>query len=167
MRTITALAAIAGLTLAASSASAEGVIRYQKPGSTFPIAQAVEVPAGMSTVYLSGTASPGINADGKPVAKGSFGDTEAQTRGTLTNIRDTLGSMHLSMSDVVKMHIYMVADPKTGNLDFAGMMRAYKEFFGTKDQPNLPARSAFEVSHLAGPGLLVEIEVTAVRPAAH
>ncbi len=62
MRTITALAAVAGLTLAASSAPAQDVLRYQKPGSTFPISQAAEVPACLSTADLSVTGPARINA---------------------------------------------------------------------------------------------------------
>jgi enamine deaminase RidA (YjgF/YER057c/UK114 family) len=43
-------------------------------------------------------------------------------------------------------------------------MAAYREFFGTAAQPNLPARSVMQVGALVAPGWLVEIEVTAVRP---
>jgi len=46
------------------------------------------------------------------------------------------------------------------------MMAAYTRFFGTKDQPNKPARSAMQVAALAAPWALVEIEVIAVRSAA-
>jgi enamine deaminase RidA (YjgF/YER057c/UK114 family) len=49
-------------------------------------------------------------------------------------------------------------------MDFAGFMSGYTKYFGTKDQPNKPARSAFQVAALAAPGVMVEIEVIAVRP---
>ena len=79
---------------------------------------------------------------------------------------ETLKSMDLSMKDVVKMQVFLVGDPaQGGKLDFAGMMDSYKQFFGTAEQPNLPARSALKVAGLANPGWLVEIEVTAVRKA--
>ncbi|QEA38245.1 hypothetical protein FGL86_03585 [Pistricoccus aurantiacus] len=42
-------------------------------------------------------------------------------------------------------------------------MNAYMEFFGTDDQPNLPARSAVPVPQLANPGWLIEIEVIAAK----
>jgi enamine deaminase RidA (YjgF/YER057c/UK114 family) len=42
-------------------------------------------------------------------------------------------------------------------------MAAYLRFFGTKDQPNKPARSAMQVAALAAPWALVEIEVIAVK----
>jgi len=62
------------------------------------------------------------------------------------------------------MHVYLVGDPKKdGKMDFAGMMEAYKQFFGTDQQPNKPARSTVQVAALALPGALVEIEVIAVR----
>jgi enamine deaminase RidA (YjgF/YER057c/UK114 family) len=70
------------------------------------------------------------------------------------------------MGDVVMMHVYLAGDPaKGGKLDFSGMSAAYSRFFGTKDQPNKPARSAMQVAALAAPGALVEIEVIAVRSA--
>ena len=46
---------------------------------------------------------------------------------------------------------------------FAGFMAGYSQFFGTKTQPNRPARSAMQVAALAAPGALIEIEVIAVR----
>jgi enamine deaminase RidA (YjgF/YER057c/UK114 family) len=62
------------------------------------------------------------------------------------------------------MTVFMVADPAKGNtLDFAGMMAGYTQFFGTKDQPNKPARSAMQVAALVIPGPLLEIEVIAAK----
>jgi enamine deaminase RidA (YjgF/YER057c/UK114 family) len=48
-------------------------------------------------------------------------------------------------------------------MDFAGFNEGYKLFFGTKDNPNLVARSTVQVSALAGPYFLVEIEATAAK----
>ncbi|MGH8041653.1 MAG: RidA family protein [Rudaea sp.] len=146
-------------------APAQQVTRHPIPGSDFPISAAVEVPAGKSMVYLSGMVPP--IAD-KSAVKGSveaYGNTETQTVGVLKRIQAQLESLHLSMGDVVKMHAFLVGDPTHGGkLDFAGFMKGYTQFFGTKQQPNLPVRSAVQVAALAGPGMLVEIEVTAVRP---
>ena len=50
-------------------------------------------------------------------------------------------------------------------MDFAGMMTAYREYFGTQAQPMRPARSTMQVAGLVDPGWLVEIEVTAAAPA--
>ncbi|WP_408904578.1 RidA family protein [Nguyenibacter sp. L1] len=148
---------------AASAARAADVVRHTDPASHFPIATAIEVPPGASTIYLSGIGAPAIDKTAKPMTLAAYGDTETQVRGALTRIQAELAKLKLTMGDVVQMHIYMVADPKLGKIDFPGMMKAYTEFFGTAQQPKLPTRSAFEVAHLANPGWLAEIEVTAVR----
>lgn len=157
--------AAAALSLAACiGVHAADVIRHKIPNSDFPIAQAVEIPSGQSLVFLSG-AGPDV-AD-KNAPKGSaavFGDMKTQTVSSLTKIDATLKSMGLTMKDVVKMQAFLVGDPQNGDkIDFDGFMAGYKQFFGTADQPNLPARSAFKVAGLAVPGWFIEIEVTAVR----
>ncbi|GBQ99079.1 endoribonuclease L-PSP [Acetobacter nitrogenifigens DSM 23921 = NBRC 105050] len=157
-----AIASVAAIG-AASASAADGVVRHTDPAGHFPIAQAIEVPPGASTIYLSGMGSPPTNKSADPKTLAAYGDTETQTRGALEKIQDALAKLNLTMGDVVQMHMYMVTDPKLGKLDFAGMMKAYTQFFGTAAQPNLPVRSAFEVAHLANPGWLIEIEVTAVR----
>jgi enamine deaminase RidA (YjgF/YER057c/UK114 family) len=57
-------------------------------------------------------------------------------------------------------------DPaKDGKMDVAGMTAGYTQFFGTKDQPNKPARTTVRVVLPAGArGGLVEIDLIAVRP---
>jgi len=42
-------------------------------------------------------------------------------------------------------------------------MTAYRQFFGSAEQPNKPSRSAVQVAALAAPGALVEIEVIAAK----
>jgi enamine deaminase RidA (YjgF/YER057c/UK114 family) len=95
----------------------------------------------------------------------SFGDTKQQTVSVLQAIEAALGRINLAMKDVVKMQVFLVADPaKENRMDFAGFMEGYTQFFGTAQQPNLPSRSVMAVAGLVNPGWLVEIEVTAVRP---
>ena len=68
------------------------------------------------------------------------------------------------MGDVVMMRVYLAGDPaKGGKMDFAGMMEGYTQYFGTKDQPNKPARVTVQVASLVAPGMLAEIEVQAVK----
>ena len=154
----------AGMTVT-SSAMAQDVTRHRIPNSDFPIAQAVEIPAGKTTVYLSG-AVPSVAdeaADKSSVA--AYGDTKAQTESVLNAIGKTLQGLGLTMGDVVKMQVFLVGDPaRDGKMDFAGFMEGYTQHFGTAAQPNLPSRSVMQVAGLANPGFLVEIEVTAVRP---
>ena len=116
-----------------------------------PIAQAVTVPPGYTTYYVSGT-------------PGTQGDTNAQTIVSLTKIKETLTTLGLTFGDVVKATVFLVGDPaKNGDIDFAGMNKAWSDQFGTTTQPNKPARSTIKVAGLAGPGALVEIEMIAVK----
>jgi len=162
MRVFTALTLL--LLIAASAQAQEaGITRTPLPnGSKFPIALAVEVPARASTIYISG-----IGADPLPGAGNAlkFGDTETQARSALIKISKVLNGLGLNLSNVVQVHVYLAGDPvKNGKLDFAGLQKAWVQFFGTQAQPNLPARSAFQVASLANPAWLVEIEVIAARP---
>jgi enamine deaminase RidA (YjgF/YER057c/UK114 family) len=147
------------------TASAQEVIRHRTPGSNFPIAAAVEVPAGKTIVYLSGMVPRVANDQAARNSIASFGDTKAQTVSVLQAIGESLARLNLSMKDVVKMQAFLVPDPaKDSRMDFAGFMEGYTQFFGTAEQPNLPSRSVMAVAGLVNPGWLVEIEVTAVRP---
>ena len=147
------------------SAAAQDVVRHRTPGSNFPIAAAVEVPAGKTVVYLSGMVPRVANEQAPRNSTASFGDTKTQTVSVLQAIEAALSRMNLTMKDVVKMQAFLVADPaKDNRMDFAGFMEGYTQFFGTAEQPNLPSRSVMAVAGLVNPGWLVEIEVTAVRP---
>ena len=146
-------------------AQAQDVIRYKLANSNFPISAAVEVPAGKSVVFLSGMVPPVVDPKAPKDSAAAYGDTKTQTVGALTAIQKQLQGMHMGMGDIVKMQVFLVGDEAHGGrMDFAGFMAGYTQFFGTKEQPKLPARSAFQVAGLANPGFRVEIEVTAVRP---
>ncbi|MDZ7668009.1 MAG: Rid family hydrolase [Gammaproteobacteria bacterium] len=81
-------------------------------------------------------------------------------------LEESLAAKDLTFGDVVKMQVFLVGVPeKSGAMDFDGFMNAYRKYFGSEDQPNLPARSAFQVAGLAAPGMLVEVEVVLARPA--
>jgi enamine deaminase RidA (YjgF/YER057c/UK114 family) len=152
--------------LGASVADAEDVVRTPLPdGNPFPISAAVTVPAGFDTVYVSGALPSMINKDAPKGSVEAYGDMETQAASALTNIKASLAKLGLGMGDVVKMTVFMVADPtKDNKLDFAGLMAAYTQFFATAEQPNKPARSAVQVAALVAPGALVEIEAIAVKP---
>jgi enamine deaminase RidA (YjgF/YER057c/UK114 family) len=151
--------------VANAQAPAGKVQRLPIPNSDFPISLGVWVPAGSDTLYLSGNVPPVANPSAPKGSVESYGNTETQTVAVLQHIKETLEAQKLSLGDVVMMHAYLVGDPsKDGKMDFAGFMSGYTKFFGTKDQPNKPGRSAFQIAALAAPGALVEIEVIAVRP---
>jgi enamine deaminase RidA (YjgF/YER057c/UK114 family) len=145
--------AIALIFLAAGAGRAQGQVkRLPLPNSDFPISQGVWVG---DTLYLSGMLDPEMKTDA---------DTKSQTVGAIKTIQNALEAQKLTLGDVVMMHVYLAGDPaKGGKMDFAGFMAGYTQFFGTKDQPNKPARSAMQVAALAAPTALVEIEVIAVR----
>ncbi|HEX2888255.1 RidA family protein [Vineibacter terrae] len=157
-------AVVAAMLCGALPAVAQDITRHKIPNSDFPIALAVEVPAGKTTVYVSGAVPPVADDKAARNTVAAYGDTKTQTVGVLKAIEGTLKRLGLSMRDVVKMQVFLVGDPAKGGMDFAGFMDGYKQFFGTAEQPNLPARSVMQVAGLVNPGWLVEIEVTAVRP---
>lgn len=156
--------AVALILFAPKTSLAQAVVRHPIPNSTFPIALATEIPASATVVYVSGQVPPTVDESADPNSFAAFGNTETQTIGVLKKIEEILTSLDLTMSDVVKMQVFLVGDPALdGKMDFEGFMAGYTQFFGTETQPNLPARSAMQVAGLVNPGWLVEIEVAAVR----
>lgn len=113
------------------------------------------------TYYLSGQVASPVN-EGKG-APPEYGDTKAQAASVFAKIQKLLQAQGLDMKDVVSMTVIMGPDPKTGKLDFAGMQSEYVKYFGTKEQPNKPARSAFQAANLAAPWALLEVEVIAAK----
>jgi enamine deaminase RidA (YjgF/YER057c/UK114 family) len=145
-------------------AASPEVIRHKPANSNFPIATAVEVPSGRTVVYVSGQVPAAIDPAAPPESA-TYGDTKTQTISVMNKIKAVLEGMNLKMGDVVKMQVFLAGDPaKDGKMDFAGFMEGYSMYFGTAEQPNLPARSTMQVAALVNPAYLVEIEVTAVRP---
>jgi enamine deaminase RidA (YjgF/YER057c/UK114 family) len=145
----------------AGPALAEAPKRVGAPES--PIMTSVEVPAGSRLVYVSGQVPEAINPAAPAGSVERFGDTEAQTRSVIGKLEAALKAHGLGLGDVVMMRVFLVAPPRQSRMDFAGMMRGYRAFFGPAEQPNRPARSTMQVGGLVDPGWLVEIEVTAAR----
>jgi len=148
-----------------SAAQAADVVRYSLgPNNNFPIARAVEVPAGKTIIFHSGTTPAPADPKATAGSPEYWGDTKTQALSAFGRIKDSLDQLKLGFGDVVAMTVYLVGDPaKGGRMDFDGLMSAYTQFFGTKEQPNLPARSTVQVAGLAQPGVMVEIEVQLVR----
>ena len=158
MRVVSALSLLA---LVGMPASALAPVRMGPAES--PIASSVEVPAGSRLIYISGQVPEPVNAAAAEGTVGRFGDTETQTKSVIGKIEGALKAHDLTLSDVVMMRVFLVAPPGQQRMDFAGMMRGYRAFFGTAEQPNKPARSTMQVGGLVDPGWLVEIEVTAAK----
>lgn len=159
------IAVIAVLSLASAGASAD-VTRHPLPNnSTFPIAQAVEITADTALIYHSGTTPGAQNPDAERGSREYWGDTEAQTLSVFKRMEASFENLGVGFGDVLKMTVFLVGDPELdGRMDFDGFMSAYRKYFGTEEQPNLPARSTVQVAGLAAEGMLVEIEVVLARP---
>src|SRR5438477_11813212 len=158
LKSTLAVGALLSTALWAQSGTA---VKHIQPGNG-AIAAAVWVG---DTLYLSGqlpsATTPADREKGTPAV---YGDTKTQSANTFGKIEALLKEQGLGMGDVVMMHVYLVGDPANGGkMDFAGLNAAYGQFFGTKDQPNKPARSAVQVAALAIQGPLVEIEVIAAK----
>ena len=159
------LAASAVLASTSFAAAAAEVTRHANfGGSKFPIARAVEVPAGTTIIFHSGQTPSPADPKATPGTAAYWGDTKAQSLSVFAKIKESLDDLKLGFGDVVAMTVYLVGDPaKGGKMDFEGFMAAYTQFFGTPAQPNLPARSTVQVASLVQPGMLVEIEVQLAR----
>jgi enamine deaminase RidA (YjgF/YER057c/UK114 family) len=148
---------------AANAANAEsGIIRYVASGAR--LAQAVEISPEVRTIYFSGMVPPMANPSAPRDSRAMWGDTRTQTIAIFTRMQETLAARGAGLGDIIKMQAFLVGDPeKGGQMDFAGFTEGYAQFFGTADQPNVPARSVMQVVALANPGWLVEIEVTVAK----
>jgi len=163
MRILTALSALA--LCAASPAFAQdaaepgqNVVRNGRPGAM--LLESVEVAPGASYLYVGGHAAALLDA--ADPAKG-YGDTKTQTLSTLGKIKMVLERRGYAMSDLIKLNIFVVADPATGVADYAAVNAAYREFFLNETNPNSVVRTALEIKAIQVPGLLVEIEGVAAH----
>jgi enamine deaminase RidA (YjgF/YER057c/UK114 family) len=145
--------------LGSLTASAQDTKRIPLPASQNPSNRDLPISAAVwagDTLYVSGWLDP----DRK-----THTDTTSQTVGIIKDIQKLLESQKLTLGDVAMMRVYLGGDPaKGGKMDFEGMMAGYSQFFGTKDQPNKPARTTVQVVlPAADSGALVEIDIIAVR----
>ena len=148
------------------AARAEGEIVRIKRDPNARILDAARVNAGADVVYVSGQLPSPLDP-AMPMSEvdslEDMGDTRAQTISVLGKIRDILATQGFSMSDVVKLTLFVAADPATGRMDFAGVNAGFGAFFGTAENPGTVARSTFEVAGLVGPYYLIEIEAIAAK----
>ncbi len=120
----------------------------------------------METFYLSGQlASPVDPAKTMAQVKSleDMGDSKTQTISVLKKIKTLLESQGYAISDLVKLTLFVAADPRLGKMDFAGVNEGFKQFFNTPENPTTVARSTFQVGALVGPYYLIEIEAIAAK----
>lgn len=142
------------------------VVFYGTP--TSPISSAVAVPEDQAYYWTSGTVPPVINPDAPLRTRDRYGDTKTQAIGTLERIKALLADVGLTLSDVVYLRVYLVADPAMDNqVDYQGWFDAYAQFFNNPENPVKTARSTLAVAGLVDPGWLIEIEAVAIYPPKH
>ena len=149
---------------ASATAPAGPVTRLPLPPPS-PILEGVTIAAGAETLHLSGQVPLPIDPAKRDTLE-AWGDTRTQTVSVLNRIKASLAKQGYTMADVVKLTVFLVGDPRAnGRMDFAGFNAGYREFFGTAENPVLAARSTVQISALANPFFLVEIEAMAARAA--
>lgn len=119
-------------------------------GAAEPISHYTDAVRFGDLLFVSGAAA--FDSEGNIVGKG---DPVTQTRVILQNIRDALQAVGADMGDVLKVTVFL-----TDIGDRAAINPVRKEFFGDAK----PASTLFEVSALAVPDMLVEIEAVAGIP---
>lgn len=113
--------------------------------------QALVIPASARVVLIGGQNS--VNEKGELVP----GDLAAQTTQALKNLKLCLDAAGAGIEDLVKVTIYIV-----GDIDIRPGFEAWMKFAGQPTNP--PLVTGVKVVALNRPGLLVEIEATAVLP---
>jgi reactive intermediate/imine deaminase len=115
-------------------------------GLAEPISHYTDAVAAGDTLYLSGIVP--VDAEGNVVGD----DVVAQARQVFDNMRRVLAAAGARPADVVKVTIYLL------DVDHRPLINPVRqEFFGSAR----PASTLVEVSRLAFPGALLEIEAVA------
>jgi 2-iminobutanoate/2-iminopropanoate deaminase len=124
--------------------------KFCAPGLFDPAtySQGIKVTQAHTILFLSGQVA--YAADGSPAFRGDF---KAQARGAYESIKALVESQGATMNNIVKITTY-VTDMRY-RVDLAPIR---EEFFGKKG----PASTLVEISALAHPDWLIEIEAIAV-----
>jgi len=108
------------------------------------------VEGARSLIVVSGQVA--VDADGRPVGTEPQ-DFEAQVRQVFENLGQVLAKAGASIDDIVKLNVYLTDMSKVA--DYGRIKAAY--ITGAQ-----PASTAVGVTALAMPGLMIEVEATAV-----
>ncbi|HUO01317.1 MAG TPA: RidA family protein [Rhizomicrobium sp.] len=164
MKALTSTLAFLAFAALSSPAFAADTVIHNQEAANSPFASSVVVPPGYTTYYISGSGPLVADAAAPAGSVQRLGNTGTQTASTLENLRQRMAALGLTMGDVVQGRVYLAADPYNGGkMDYAGMNAAWMKVFGSPDQPNKPARATVQVANLVVPGVLVEIELIAVK----
>jgi len=124
---------------------------YRVEGLAEPISHYTDAVRAGNLLFISGIVP--VDGEGKLVGEG---DVAEQTRQVFRNMQLVLGAAGCGFDDVVKVVLYLL------NVDDRPAINPVrKEFFGEAR----PASTLVEVSALAIPGALLEIEAVAAIPA--
>lgn len=157
------LISLLGVDVKAATKKAPWVVTFFGPPNS-PISSAVAVPAIKAYYWTSGTVPPVLDSNAPAGSRERYGDTQTQAVGTLQRIQSLLEEAGLTLSDVIYLRVYLVADPfKENTIDYQGWFDAYAQFFDTPTTPKV-ARSTVGVAGLVNPDWLIEIEAVAVYP---
>ena len=150
----------AAVTVAAAGAAGEAHAQtpsnlrfFNPPGMSKPptYSHVVEVNGPNRTIYLAG--QTGVDANGK-VAEG----IRAQTVQVMENIKMALASVGGGFEHIVKLTSYLT-NLEANGAEFREVRGSY---FPNKEA--LPASTLLQISRLANPAYLVEVEAIAILP---
>ena len=150
----------AAVTIAAAGAAGEAHAQtpsnlrfFNPPGMSKPptYSHVVEVNGPNRTIYLAG--QTGVDANGK-VAEGF----RAQAVQVMENIKMALASLGGGFEHIVKLTSYLT-NLEANGAEFREVRGSY---FPNKDA--LPASTLLQISRLANPAYLVEVEAIAILP---
>ena len=119
-------------------------------GASEPISHYTDAVRFGDLLFVSGIAP--FDSTGEVVGEG---DVVAQTRQVLQNLLDALRTVGADMGDVLKVTVFLIDIKDRGAIN-----PVRQEFFGNAR----PASTLIEVSALADPKMLVEIEAVAGIP---
>ncbi|MFY7837370.1 MAG: RidA family protein [Novosphingobium sp.] len=163
-RTAAWLASLAAcLFTAALPATANAQVTKIQSNPNALILEAADVKAGTDMIFLSGQLAAPLDPAKPGSTIADYGDTKTQTISVLNRIRTILEARGYTMADVIKLTLFVAADPQLGKMDFAGANEGFKLFFKTPENPGTVARSTFQVAALAAPQFLIEIEAIAAK----